>query len=92
MDLLENKELSEELDRAKVTQTDTAQSIESSASAMKKINETRDALRPCGKIAAALFFVLLYLHKINPMYQFSLEWYRGIFEMSIKDAKQNNNQ
>ncbi len=57
---------------------------------MKKINETRDALRPCGKIAAALFFVLLDLHKINPMYQFSLEWYRGIFEMSIKDAKQNS--
>jgi len=58
---------------------------------MKKINETRDSFRPCGKIAAALFFVLLDLHKINPMYQFSLEWYREIFKQSIRDAKQNSN-
>lgn len=57
---------------------------------MKKINETRDSFRPCGRIAAALFFVLLDLYKINPMYQFSLEWYRSIFKMSIADAKANN--
>lgn len=57
---------------------------------MKKINETRDVFRPCGKIAAALFFVLLELHKINPMYQFSLDWYRNIFKLSINDAKQNS--
>ena len=56
---------------------------------MKKINETRDTFRPCGRIAAALFFVLLDLHKINPMYQFSLEWYRNIFKLSIGDAKAN---
>jgi len=59
---------------------------------MKKINETRDTFRPCGRIAAALFFVLLDLHKINPMYQFSLDWYRGIFKLSIHDAKQNSQQ
>ena len=35
---------------------------------MKKINETRDTFRECGRIAAALFFVLNDLHKINPMY------------------------
>jgi len=63
--------------------------MESSINAMKKINETRDSFRPCGKIAAALFFVLLDLYKINPMYQFSLAWYREIFTGSIKDAKQN---
>ena len=58
---------------------------------MKKINDTRDSFRPCGRIAAALFFVLLELHKINPMYQFSLDWYRGIFKNSINDAKSNSN-
>ena len=56
---------------------------------MKKINETRDTFRPCGRIAAALFFVLLDLHKINPMYQFSLDWYRNIFKLSINEAKQS---
>jgi dynein heavy chain len=56
---------------------------------MHKINETRDSYRSCGRVAAALFFVLLDLFKINPMYQFSLTWYREIFKMSIADAKQN---
>ena len=56
---------------------------------MYKINETRDSYRSCGRVAAALFFVLLDLFKINPMYQFSLTWYREIFKMSIADAKQN---
>jgi len=54
---------------------------------MKKINETRETFSPCGKVAAALFFVLLDLHKINPMYQFSLPWYRNLFQQSIRDAK-----
>ena len=57
---------------------------------MKKINETRDSYRSVGRAAAALFFVLLDLYKINPMYQFSLAWYRDIFKMSISDAKFNN--
>ena len=90
--LLENVQLIQTLQVAKETQETVATSIESSTNAMKKINDQRDALRPCGRIAAALFFVLLDLHKINPMYQFSLDWYRGIFGLSIKDARQNSNQ
>lgn len=87
--LLENVALISTLQTAKETQENVAQGLESSGNAMKKINETRDTFRPCGRIAAALFFVLLELHKINPMYQFSLDWYRNIFKLSINDAKQN---
>jgi dynein heavy chain len=90
--LLENVALIQALQTAKETQENVQQGLESSGNAMKKINETRDSFRPCGRIAAALFFVLLDLHKINPMYQFSLAWYREIFKMSIADAKQNNAQ
>jgi len=85
--LLENVSLIQKLQVAKETQTEVQQSLENSNNAMKKINETRDSFRPCGRIAAALFFVLLDLYKINPMYQFSLDWYRNIFLMSIRDAK-----
>lgn len=59
---------------------------------MKKINETRDTFRECGRIAAALFFVLNDLHKINPMYQFSLNWYRDLFKTSIRSAKDQTTQ
>mmetsp|Transcript_15477 Transcript_15477/g.20964 ORF Transcript_15477/g.20964 Transcript_15477/m.20964 type:complete len:413 (+) Transcript_15477:886-2124(+) len=88
--LLENVALIQALQTAKETQENVSQGLESSSNAMKKINETRDSYRSCGRIAAALFFVLLDLYKINPMYQFSLAWYRDIFKMSIADAKLNN--
>lgn len=90
--LLENVALISALHTAKETQETLKAGVESSNNAMKKINETRDTFRPCGRIASALFFVLLDLHKINPMYQFSLDWYRGIFKQSILDAKANSAQ
>jgi dynein heavy chain len=40
-------------------------------------------------VAAALFFVLIDLHKINPMYQFSLTWYKDLFTQSISEAKES---
>lgn len=46
---------------------------------MKRIDDTREILRPCGKKAAVLFFVLNDLAMINPMYQFSLDWYKDLF-------------
>lgn len=46
---------------------------------MKRIDDTRETYRPCGKQASTLFFVLNDLNKIDPMYQFSLEWYKKLF-------------
>ena len=37
----------------------------------------------CAKKAAALFFVINDLNKINPMYQFSLDQYKELFKQSI---------
>ena len=34
-------------------------------------------------MASILFFVLNDLAKINPMYQFSLDWYKGLFRDNI---------
>ena len=43
-------------------------------------------------MASALFFVLNELSKINPMYQFSLDWYKELFAKSIKDSKDQGQQ
>lgn len=51
---------------------------------MNKIDEARESYRPCGKIASVLFFVLSDLNIIDPMYQFSLDWYKELFINSIE--------
>lgn len=52
---------------------------------MRRINENREQFKSCAKKAAALFFVLNDLNKINPMYQFSLDKYKELFTHSIQD-------
>jgi len=59
---------------------------------MKRIDDTRETYRPCGRKAATLFFVLYDLTKINPMYQFSLDWYKDLFERSINESKEQGSQ
>jgi dynein heavy chain len=54
---------------------------------MKKIDDTRELYRACGKQASILFFVLNDLNKINVMYQFSLDWYKALFMNSIELSK-----
>ena len=58
---------------------------------MKRIDDTREGFRACGKRAAVLYFVLNDLNKINPMYQFSLDWYKKLFEKSITESKDTAN-
>jgi len=55
---------------------------------MKKIDDTRETYRACGKQAAILYFVLNDLNKIDPMYQFSLDWYKALFMRSIEESRE----
>jgi len=55
---------------------------------MKKIDDTRETYRGCGKQAAILYFVLNDLNKIDPMYQFSLDWYKALFMRSIEESRE----
>jgi dynein heavy chain len=64
------------------------QALDQAESTMKKINEARELYRSCGRQASILFFVLNDLNKIDPMYQFSLDWYKALFSRSIEESKE----
>lgn len=55
----------------------------------EKINVAREAYRPCAKRAAILFFVLSDLGGIDNMYQFSLDSYVTLFNLSINKSAEN---
>jgi dynein heavy chain len=79
INLLEDEELVQQLAQSKETSDRVKQELESAETNMKRIDETRETFRPSGKRAAVLFFVLNDLARINPMYQFSLDWYKDLF-------------
>eukprot|EP00117_Sycon_ciliatum_P019779 scpid3161/ scgid17821/ Dynein heavy chain 2, axonemal; Axonemal beta dynein heavy chain 2; Ciliary dynein heavy chain 2 len=81
--LIEDLELVKTLESSKATSDEVKQTLESAEQTMKRVDEAREAFRPCGKEASVLFFVLSDLNKIDPMYQFSLTWYKQLFTQSI---------
>jgi dynein heavy chain len=87
VNLLENLELIQKLQSSKDTSDEVKQALEQAEITMKKINDTREMYRSCGKQASILFFVLNDLNKIDPMYQFSLEWYKALFVKSIEESR-----
>lgn len=87
--LLEDVTLNETLKTSKKTSEKVKSDLEAAEQTMKRIDETRETYRICGRVASILFFVLNDLNKINPMYQFSLEWYKELFQKSIDDSREH---
>ena len=52
----------------------------------KDIDKTRAEYVPVAVNTQILFFCVSDLANIDPMYQYSLEWFTGIFLKSIADA------
>ena len=68
VNLLEDVDLSTTLRQSKEVSDEVKVALDQAELAMKRINDTRSAFKPCAKMAAALFFVLNDLSMINPMY------------------------
>lgn len=52
-----------------------------------EIDTARDKYVPASKHASALFFCITELANIDPMYQYSLVWFIGLYEMSIANSE-----
>jgi dynein heavy chain len=52
--------------------------------------EIRENYRDLGRIASILYFVVNDLSKIEAMYQFSLERYKGLFSIVIDQVENSN--
>lgn len=87
--ILEDVALIDTLQQSKEKSDEIKVALEQSEILMKKIDDTRETYRGCGKQAAILYFVLNDLNKIDPMYQFSLDWYKALFMRSIEESREH---
>lgn len=85
--LLENDDLIEKLAQSKQTSTEIAKNQEESKVTEKDIDETRESFRPVAFRASLLFFCIVDLNIIDPMYQYSLQWFQGLFAMGVKNSR-----
>lgn len=52
----------------------------------KEIDITRESFRQVAYRASLLFFCIVDLNIIDPMYQYSLQWFQRLFAASVKDS------
>jgi dynein heavy chain len=56
----------------------------------KEIDKTRETYRPVAYRASILFFTIIDLAVIDPMYQYSLQWFSNLFGASVDNSSKSN--
>uniref|UniRef100_A0A8C0VGU9 Dynein axonemal heavy chain 17 n=1 Tax=Cyanistes caeruleus TaxID=156563 RepID=A0A8C0VGU9_CYACU len=85
-DFLRDTALVENLEITKRTAKEIEEKVKEAKVTEVQINVARENYRPAAERASLLYFILSDLCKINPIYQFSLKAFNGVFEKAIQRA------
>lgn len=84
--ILEDDELIVVLDESKRTSDEIKARMKESEETERDIDTTRELYRPVAYRASLLFFAIVDLASIDPMYQYSLQWFANLFGSSIDNS------
>ncbi|KAL3669840.1 hypothetical protein V7S43_005217 [Phytophthora oleae] len=87
--ILDDIELIQTLKSSKQTSTVVAQRLAESEATKLEVLEIRNQYHSVAVRGTMLFFVIADLADIDPMYQFSLEYFNRLFKMSLNEAPVN---
>ena len=90
MDLLEDDVLIDILDESAAVSKEIAEQKAISDVAEKQIDETREKFRNVAFRASILFFCIVDLSEIDPMYQYSLQWFQRLFAGGVRNAEKGD--
>ncbi|XP_056156824.1 dynein axonemal heavy chain 2 [Lampris incognitus] len=88
--LLDDAQLVNTLQTSKVTASEVSVQLKSSEQTEIKIDAAREGYHPCAQRASILFFVLNDMSRIDPMYQFSLDAYIDLFNLSMEKSRRSH--
>jgi dynein heavy chain len=77
---LADSQLVDSLEQTKATANDITQRAAEAAQTAQAVNEFRELYRPAASRASLLFFIIGDLRQLNPIYQFSLKSFIGVFQ------------
>jgi dynein heavy chain, axonemal len=75
------------LDESKIQTVQIEAALKDMETVMKQIDAIRDWFTPVALRVSRLFFVLTDLINVDPMYQYSLEFYRLIYDGAIRSVE-----
>ena len=86
--LLDTDDLIDLLADSQKTSTEIATRQAESKITEKEIDVKREAFRPVAFRSQLLFFGIIDLNIIDPMYQYSLQWFQNLFKGSVQNSEQ----
>ncbi|KAK2956118.1 putative Dynein axonemal heavy chain 5 [Blattamonas nauphoetae] len=92
VDLLADATLVDKLRDSKDLSTSLDMKMAENAKIQQKNNESRKAYTPIASHGSALFFCIADLRNIDPMYQYSLTWFIGLFTQTLANEPPNSDQ
>lgn len=85
--ILEDETLIDTLSKSKVTSNQIMEQVKVAEKTQLRISDTRAGYQPVARRASLLFFCITDLGSVDPMYQYSLEWYINMFLIAIDKAQ-----
>lgn len=87
-DILEQGELIDTLERSKIKSTEIKDDLKRACETEITIDETRNKYRSHAYRGALLFFCVSELAMVDPMYQFSLQWFINLVLIAVDKTEQ----
>ncbi|XP_066430422.1 dynein axonemal heavy chain 6 isoform X1 [Eleutherodactylus coqui] len=88
--ILDNEELINTLQESKITSAAIKTRLVEAEATEQKINTAREKYRTVATQGSVIYFVISSLSEIDPMYQFSLKYFKQIFNSTIETAEKND--
>jgi len=87
--ILDDEVLIDTLSQSKVTGNQIMEQVKVAEKVNQQINQTRQRYQPVARRASMLFFCIADLANVDPMYQYSLEWYVQMFLLAVDKAEKS---
>jgi dynein heavy chain, axonemal len=87
--ILEDEELIVTLDASKITSNTVNKRMKQSKITQEEISKTRESYRVAARRGSVLYFAISDLSLIDPMYQYSLEFFIRFFKKRLENSEQS---
>ncbi|XP_062864847.1 dynein axonemal heavy chain 6 isoform X2 [Trichomycterus rosablanca] len=88
--ILDNQELIHTLQESKVTSEAIKSRLEEAEATEQMIDTAREKYRPVATQGSVMYFVIASLSEIDPMYQFSLKYFKQLFNNTIETSEKHS--
>uniref|UniRef100_A0A1I8GGQ9 DHC_N2 domain-containing protein n=1 Tax=Macrostomum lignano TaxID=282301 RepID=A0A1I8GGQ9_9PLAT len=89
--ILDNEELIKTLNDSKITSAETTKKLAEAEITEQKISAARSKYIPVAERGSCMYFVVANMAEIDPMYQFSLKYFKNLFNNTIESSEKSDN-